>query len=181
MSKVLIVLSSPRKNGNSTILAEKAAEGIAAAGGTSETIRLSELNIRPCQACGHCRRDPGGCIVDDDMQRIYPMLNEADALLISSPIYMFNISAQLKLFMDRCYAVPQALVGMRVGVVLAYAGDDEYDSGAINAINALKDEYEYAQSKLVGIVHGSADEKGEIKKSTALLEQAVKLGKALIG
>ncbi|WP_371363956.1 hypothetical protein SRRS_48470 [Sporomusa rhizae] len=180
MNKTLVILGSPRKNGNSAILGNKVIEGITAAGGTYETFYLNGMNIRPCQACDSCKRNNlNTCVIKDDMHLLYPQLPEADSLLITSPIYMFNVSAQLKLFLDRCYAVSQALKGKRVGVVLTYGDSDEYKSGAINAINALKDEFNYAQANLVGIVHGNALAAGEIAANTRLMEQASALGKAL--
>ena len=155
MQKAIVILGSPRKNGNSTILANRAMEGMKAVGGTYEVFYLHGMNIHPCQACDSCKQDNlNECVVDDDMQLIYPKLVEADAILISSPIYMFTISAQMKLFMDRCYANYPVLNGKRIGVVLTYGGTDEYDSGAINAINTIKDQYGYIQSEIVGIVHG---------------------------
>lgn len=181
MKKAAIILGSPRKNGNSTILANRAIDGIQAAGGAYEVFYLNGMNIRPCQACDYCRKnDLWHCFIKDDMQHIYPRLEEADALLIASPIYMFSVSAQLKLFMDRCYAIPLALKEKRVGIVLTYGDVDEYVSGAINAINTLKDEYRYKQAEIVGILHGSAQEKGEIASNVQLMDQAFILGKALL-
>ena len=181
MKETLVILGSPRKNGNSATLANKAIAGIVAAGGTYETYYLSGMNIRPCQACNACREKAANkCVIDDDMQSIYPKLLKADALLLTSPIYMFNVSAQLKLFLDRCYPVSQQLKGKRAGVVLTYEGDDEYDSGAVNAMNALKDEFNYAEVELAGIVHGRAAGAGEIAANAGLMDQAFKLGQMLI-
>lgn len=181
MKKAVVILGSPRKNGNSALLAGKAMEGIQAVGGAYTSFYLNGLSIKPCQACDYCRRDDAKqCVIKDDMQHIYPHLEEAGALLIASPIYMFSVSAQLKLFMDRCYAVPLSLKGKRVGILLTYGDTDEYTSGAINAIHTLKDEYRYKQAEIVGILHGSAHEKGEIASNLRLMEQAYELGKALV-
>lgn len=180
MKQTAVLLGSPRRRGNSEILAEQAMEGIRAAGGSCEVFRLNDLKIRPCQACDYCRRDGSAhCAIHDDMDRIYTSLGPSDSILIASPIYMFTISAQVKLFMDRCYACPGSLAGKRVGVLLTYADPDEYTSGAINAINMFRDQYRYAQAALVGIVHGSAAEKGDILKNKRVLEEAFLLGKAL--
>ena len=75
------------------------------------------------------------------MQTLYPKLREADAVLYATPIYWFTVSAQMKLFMDRCYGMfgesnepsDHVLSGKRIGIVLTYGDDDPFVSGAINA------------------------------------------------
>ena len=144
MKKAIVMLGSPRRRGNSEILAEKAMEGIKEAGGAYEVFRLNTMNIRPCQACKYCREEGHTlCTIHDDMDAVYAALTGADVLLLASPIYMFTVSAQLKLFMDRCYACLGALAGKRIGVLLTYGDADEYTSGAVNAISTLKDTYRY--------------------------------------
>lgn len=158
MKKTVVVLGSPRKKGNSAALAYKAIEGIDAAGGACEVFYLNGMSIKPCQACYYCKRNnKGQCVIKDDMQLIYPKLEEADSLLLASPIYMFSVTAQLKLFMDRCYAVTHALEGMKVGILLTYGEPDERASGVLNAVNTLRDEYNYSKSEIAGILYGSAD------------------------
>lgn len=182
MKKVVVVLGSPRKNGNSALLAKKAAEGIEAAGGSCVTFYINGMNIRPCQACDACRRRPEErCVIQDDMCAIYDALESADALLMAAPVYMFTMSAQLKLFLDRSYAVPDAFRGKRVGILLTYGDDNEVDSGAIHAMNALRDLCAYREASVTGIVHGSADGPGEIAGNARVLEEAFELGKKLAG
>ncbi len=181
MKKVAVILGSPRKNGNSTLLAQRACEGIAAAGGEFQTVYLNGLSIRPCQACDACRRHPEKrCTIKDDMHTVYDAVEAADAVLMASPIYMFTVSAQLKLFLDRCYAIPNAFTGKRMGVVLVYADEDEISSGAIHAMNSLRDLFDYREAELAGIVHGSAETPGEIKSNARMMDQAYELGKKLV-
>ena len=72
LKRVLILTASPRKNGNSTILAHKAAEGVKAAGGEAEVAPIGTMKIAPCNACDACRTSPeAGCVIDDDMQSLY--------------------------------------------------------------------------------------------------------------
>lgn len=181
MKKAVAILASPRKNGNSATLADRAMEGIRDEGGACESICLNRLHIRPCQACGFCQREKGNkCAIKDDMYIVYEALAQSDILLIASPIYMFTVSAQLKLFMDRCYAVPALLRDKKVGVLLTYGDTDEYTSGAINAINTIRDEYRYKHAELIGILHGSANKRGEIAQNTRLMDEACQLGHALV-
>ena len=180
MKKIVVVLGSPRKKGNSAILAYSAIEGIIAANGIYEVFYLNGMNIRPCQACELCKSNSNKkCIINDDMQLIYPKLDAADSLLLASPIYMFSVTAQLKLFMDRCHANTQALSGKKIGILLTYGDPNEKTSGVMNAVNTLTDEYNYTHSRIVGILYGSANEKGTIVSNTQLMGQAFELGKML--
>jgi hypothetical protein len=104
--KIIVVLGSPRKEGNSTTLAKRVIAGAKASGAEVEAFYLHDMNISPCMACDECRDDPAkDCVIDDQMKALYPKLRRADALVIASPIYWFTMSAQTKLFMDRCYAL----------------------------------------------------------------------------
>ena len=100
---MVIVLGSPRKNGNSEILSQAVAEGFMETGGTVEYIRLNNLSIRPCQGCGGCDRT-GNCVIRDDMAGIYEQVDRADRLLLVTPIYFYAPSAQAKIFIDRMQA-----------------------------------------------------------------------------
>ena len=83
MSKIVIVKGSPRREGNSAILAEELAEGARSVGAQVESFYLHHMDINPCDACDACHSEPyRGCIVDDDMQILYPKLVEADAIVI---------------------------------------------------------------------------------------------------
>ena len=183
--KVVIVMGSPRKNGNSTTLAQRVAKGAEAAGAEVESFYLHEMDIKPCDACDICLEDSSkDCIIDDDMQNLYPKLRQADALVIASPIYCFTVAAQTKLFLDRCYGLggPQgnALKGKRIGIVLTYGDSDPFDSGAVNAMRTFQDIFAYIGSPIVSMVYGSASKAGEIKANRDLMEKAYKMGEQLV-
>jgi len=183
--KVVIVMGSPRKNGNSTILAQKVAQGARDAGATVESFYLHKMNIKPCTACDVCRKNTNvDCNINDDMQDLYPKLRQTDALVIASPIYYFTVAAQTKLFMDRWYALggPQgnALKGKRIGIILTYGGLDPFDSGAVNALRTFQDIFAYIGSYIVDMVYGSADKIGEIKANQDLMEKAYVMGRRLV-
>jgi multimeric flavodoxin WrbA len=183
--KILIVMGSPRKKGNSATLANEVAAGAKAAGGQVEKIYLHGKNIQPCSACDACRGETAtACVIDDDMQALYPKVQQADALVIASPIYWFNVSAQTKAFMDRWYALGgsqeyHAFSGKRIGIVLTYADADPFVSGAVNALRAFQDAFDYVGAKIMGMVYGSASEAGEIRKNRELMKEAYDLGKQL--
>ncbi len=184
--KILVLLGSPRRKGNSAILAEKIAAGAKAAGAAVETLYLHGLSIAPCKACMACQK-PGskGCSIDDDMQPIYRKMLEADAWVLASPVYWFTMSAQLKLWMDRCFALPayakDPFAGKRIALALAYGGEDPFDSGCVNALRTFQDAYRYAGAEIAGMVYGSAMEAGDIKANRALMKEARELGRTLAG
>ena len=89
--KVLVLLGSPRKKGNSTILAQEIAKGAESVGARVETLYINGMDIKACQACWTCQKeDSKGCAIDDDMQAIYPKLVEADSWVIASPVHWFK-------------------------------------------------------------------------------------------
>lgn len=184
-SLFLAVLGSPRKNSNSSILAREIAGGISENGGKVEIIQLQGLKINTCLGCDVCKKEGSlGCIQDDDMKPLYPKIRQARGIIYASPIYWFTVSAQLKLFMDRCYALPtewkNPFKGKRMAVALAYGDEDPYSSGAINAIRTFQDAFDYLESELIGMVYGSALKEGDIKKNTDLLIKARELGKKVV-
>ena len=149
--QVVVVKASPRRNGNSAALADQVAEGARAAGAQVEDFYLHGMDIQACDACDACHTEPyRGCIVDDDMQILYPRLLAADAIVIASPVYWFTLSAQAKLFLDRCYALVDAdgylLKGKKIGIAMAYGDSDPFVSGAVNALRALQDAYRYVNA-----------------------------------
>lgn len=159
--KVVVLLGSPRKGGNSAALAERIAEGARAAGATVETFYLHGMTLKPCTACEGCHQpESTGCVIEDDMQKIYPKMAAADALVFASPIYWFTMSAQLKVAVDRCYALigekGHALKGKRIGLAFAYGAPDPFDSGCVNAIRAFQDAFRFIEAEIVGMVYGSA-------------------------
>ena len=180
---VLILKGSPREKGNSSILADQVADGARAAGAEVESFRLHSMDIRPCDACDACQGTDADCIIEDDMQLLYPKLRGADAIVVASPIYWFTMSAQTKLCIDRWYALqdPQgnALAGKQIGIVLTYGDTDPFTSGAINAIRAFQDMFRYIKANVAGIVYGSASGAGEIQSQQELMERAFKLGQKL--
>jgi multimeric flavodoxin WrbA len=182
--RIVIVKGSPRKNGNSALLADELESGARAAGAEVRSFRLHEMEIQPCDACDACQGPPfRGCIIDDDMQELYPVLREADALVIASPIYWFTVSAQTKLFMDRCYGLIDAdgwaITGKQIGIVLTYGDSDPYNSGAVNAIRTFQDGFGYVGAEIAGFVYGSASDPGEIGENQKLMAEARELGRRL--
>lgn len=101
--KILGIVCSPRKGGNTEILVREALEVAQEAGGETELILVAGKNIAPCDGCGACMED-GICKTKDYMQTIYEQLEGADGLIFGTPVYFTNVSAQAKAIIDRTYA-----------------------------------------------------------------------------
>ena len=181
MKKILILMGSPRKTGNSAVLADHLANGAIKAGAHVESLFIHGMDINPCTGCDQCQgEDASGCVIDDDMQNVYGKLEKADSIVFASPIYWFSVTAQLKMVIDRIYAVgggdKNILKGKSFGVLLMFADSDPFTSGAINALRMFQDISAYLGTTIVGMVYGSAYEAGEIKGNAKVLKQANALG-----
>ncbi len=184
MSKKLLILKgSPRQRGNSSILADQAQAGATDAGALVESFFLHGMDIRPCDGCDFCR-ETGVCVVKDDMQTLYPKIIGADALVLASPIYWFTYSAQLKMCIDRWYAISNyksdAFKGKPIGIMLTYGDTDVYTSGAINAMHTFETMFRFLKSGKIAWVYGSLSEIGDAQKNPELMDKAYQLGKKLV-
>lgn len=196
--KIVIIESSPRHNGNSTLLAREVASGAVSLGADVETVHLHGMDIKPCSACDACQESlETDCVIGDDMKALYSRLRAADAIVYATPVYWFTVSGQIKLFMDRCYALTCAatvpgeeggepvytlendLAGKKLGIVLTYGDVDPFVSGAVNALRTFQDMARFLGAEIVGQVYGSALAPGEIVGNSALMQQAYQLGRDL--
>ncbi len=100
--KVLGIVGSKRKNGNTAYLVNKALDVIKSKEVETDVVYLGDYNFSGCNGCEACK-DTYECIIKDDMQKIYPLLIEADALVIASPTYFYNVTSDIKAFIDRLY------------------------------------------------------------------------------
>ena len=168
--KILYISGSPRKNSNTDYLL-KITQSIT--GG--EFIKLSNYKIEPCRSCRICQKI-SKCVINDDMCNvIIPKLIEADAIIIGSPVYFNNVSAQTKAFMDRTWCIRGKLRNKIGGAIVV--GRRYGIESAITAINSffLKHEMIVANRGVCGI----AFDEGEIMKDTEAIDAAKKLGKRI--
>ena len=99
--KVLVISSSPRKDGNSDLLAKEAMRSAQEAGCVVEYVRVLDMNISPCRACGHCEKK-GVCAIPDDFPPLMKKMLDSDVLIFATPIYFMAVSAWGKMVIDRC-------------------------------------------------------------------------------
>jgi multimeric flavodoxin WrbA len=185
MKKVLVISSTPRKNGNSDILADQVVSGARAAGAQVEKVRLSELKIGFCKACGACQKSRQTlCVQKDDMAGIYPKLLEADAVVLATPIYFFAVSGQMKTFLDRTYALGggqdwTAMSGKQAALIFTYGEPNALYSGVVNAFRMFQDAFSFLGIEIVDCVHAACGEAGEVKANKAAMTAAEQLGRRL--
>jgi multimeric flavodoxin WrbA len=107
--KVLGVSGSPRPESNTDILVNEVLKGARDAGHQTTFVKLNDLQIKGCQACGYCReKETNKCKIFDDGYRLLEMTIDCDVLVFGSPVYMGGISAQAKLYIDRWYSFKDA-------------------------------------------------------------------------
>jgi multimeric flavodoxin WrbA len=105
MSRVLVLSSSIRKPSNSEALCQSLARGVRDAGGEAVVLRIGDMNIGPCRGCDYCRTHGNVCSVKDDMELVHKEMCMADALVLATPVYFWNVSSQLKALWDRTFAL----------------------------------------------------------------------------
>lgn len=184
--KVLALSSTPRKEGNSDILADNMIKGAESTGAKVEKVRLAQLSIAGCRACNACKKGKKLiCAQKDDMLPLLKKVMEADAYIFASPIYFFSANSQMKAFLDRCYALMKPgyydkLKGRKVAVALSYGDKNPYSSGGINAVRMFQDICMFLELDYVGCVTVSASDEAEVKKKGAVLKEAKVLGRSLV-
>lgn len=181
--KVVGIIGSPRKGGNTATLVERVLAGAAAAGADTQVFWLNEMNIRGCQACNYCK-EHNGCRQEDDMQKVYQALLEADGVVLGSPIYMGYVTAQTKLFMDRLFVFFRPgggstfPPGKKFVMIYSQGGGDDREMvyGIAQRLGGL------LGMQVKGIVGGNGmNDPNAVKNNTKLLEEAFQLGRELVG
>ena len=162
---ILYISGSPRQRSNTDYLLSSI---MAQTGG--EFIKLTDYDIKPCKSCWACLR-MGTCVLNDDMTTtIMPKIVEADAIVLGSPVFFNNVTAQMKSFIDRTWSVRGQLkdkIGAAVVVGRRYGAE-----GAITAINAffLKHQMIIANRGISGIAFEPESIKGDAESVNAAAE-----------
>ena len=108
MAQVLVLMSSPRKNGNTDRLANAFIKGVEENGYSTEKIYVNYQNIKPCLGCNICQKT-NQCVQKDDMQEIYEKMLEAKVIVFASPVYFYTFNASMKLLLDRTFAIEKTI------------------------------------------------------------------------
>jgi len=188
--KVVGIYGSPRKDGNTDLLLDKALEGAKSAGAEVTPIYARKLKMVGCLECGGCDKT-GKCVVKDDMQDVYPLLESADIIFLASPIFFYGVSAQVKAIIDRT----QAAWSKRM-LEKTPAERKHYDSGKgyFIATGATKGKNLFDGAEMVakyffdaldmsyegGLFFRKIDAKGDIMEHQEALKEAFDLGDSTV-
>jgi len=170
--KILGLSCSPRKSGNTTILLEEALSGAQQEGAETELFSVSGKNIGPCDGCWSCV-GTGDCHIKDDMQSLLLLMTEADGIIFGTPVYVYSMTGQAKIIMDRMISLNLA---NKVGGVVVVAG-------SLGIIDPVKDLYfnmvirKMLPANLVAVY---ANGKGEVRKMEQGMKAAYNLGREMV-
>jgi len=176
--KILALVGSPRKGGNTDVLTEQILKGSKTKGHSSEKLYLYRYKISPCVDCRSCKKDELVCVLKDDMQGIYPKMEEADVVIFGTPLYWWGPSGPMKLLMDRMrpFVANGKFKGKKAVVVVA-SGDDTEASAPL--VEMFRRTFDYLEVEFVGRILAKAYEKGEVSQNQKALQEAYQLGASL--
>jgi multimeric flavodoxin WrbA len=171
--KILGILGSSRKGGNTEILLDVALQEARQMGSSVSKITLRDKVIAPCDGCLGCART-GECVLQDDMQEVYKEIREADGIIWASPVYFWSMSGLTKNALDRTYALlfPKLQQAGKIGGLMLVAGG----RGCVSASNPFHMYFSYNHMFAAEFTMAWAREKGEIKKD----ELAVTTAKMMV-
>jgi len=175
--KVLALSSSPRRDGNSRMLAAAVLEGAAEAGHETALVDLDAVLGGFLRDCRTCRGPDGRCTIGDGYEDVLlEQVLPADALVFATPLYWYGPSASLKAFIDRFFCFISAeyprnadvraqLVGKRS--VLVLSSEESYRGSALGVIAQMQEMSRYLHHELVGVIHGIGNSRGEVVRDPA--------------
>ncbi|MDD3726363.1 MAG: flavodoxin family protein [Candidatus Ratteibacteria bacterium] len=185
--KVVGISGSPRRNGNSEILLDTCLNVVKDRGAEIEKFVLNSMRFVPCQECEDIRKD-GRCKIYDDMQKIYPAIETADVVVVSSPIFFGSLPAQIKMMIDRfqcqwlginvfkSYTITKHKTGVFICVEAS-----ERDSFLDNAKSIIKNFFvTIGASYRYEILCKNVDAKGAIRDRKDCIKRAEEIGRFIV-
>jgi multimeric flavodoxin WrbA len=188
--KLLILVGSPRKTGNSATLANAVKQGAEAAGSQVTIRHIDDYIANFLRDCRTCRLPNGDCAIEDQFNTLF--LNDflpADGVVFCTPIYWYGVSAQTKAFFDRtfCYyaasypnsaEVISQMMHKRIGLVLA--SEETYPGASLGIVHQIQEYSRYTKSEFVGVVRGVGNSRSEVARDpSAPLLAAEELGREI--
>ncbi|MDR2944136.1 MAG: flavodoxin family protein [Methanosarcinales archaeon] len=176
--KIIGITASPREKGNTATLIQKSLDAAAAKGAETEYINLSKLTIHPCKGCNYCKAHDT-CVQKDDFASVAEKIVSADGILMGSPVYFFDITAQAKIFIDRLYACVDSAFksrvppGKKIGFIYSQNTPDR------NAFGAHLDKYNQVAGMLGIAAVGKFVSVGDVSANPAEIDGAVEIAEKL--
>jgi multimeric flavodoxin WrbA len=182
MNRILAVVASPRRNGNTHILVSRISEGAREKGAAIDELFLADLSIEECDGCHRCWEQKK-CGKSDDMAGIYERIIDSDVIIFGTPVYWYGPTGLMKIFMDRFvyFNCPENREKIRAKrAVIAVPFEEENPEAARLVVEFFEKSLEYLEMSLVGrIIVGGVGGKGEIRQKTRSLQEAYELGRTL--
>ena len=179
MKKVLVITGSPRKGGNSDMLASAFADGAKEKGNEVMRFDAGQKRIAGCNACCRCGENGRRCVIDDDFNGVQKMLETADVLVFVSPLYWFGVSSQLKALIDRihAYSVHGGTSLPARESVLIMCGETDDANDFRGAVETYRNMGKYLQWEDAGVLLiGEVNKKGDVLIAKGALDSAKDLG-----
>lgn len=171
--KILVLNGSPRANGNTAAMVAAFTEGVGKKGHCVTVVPVCQKKIAGCRACEYCHtKGEGKCIQQDDMQEIYPVLEEAEMIVLASPIYYHSFTGQLQCAISRIYALDKPKNLKKAALFLSSGSDDVYGGAIYEYQNSFLD---YLKLEDMGIFKAF----GEQNQSVELLNSIREFGGSL--
>lgn len=175
--KVLGIVCSPRKGGNTEIMMREALTGARNYEAETELWTTAGKDLKPCDGCGTCLKRDHRCHIEDDMQELYPKVLTADGIIFGSPVYFWSATAQAKIVIDRLYSIyNKGVLPGKVAGVISVAGARGHD-GVQAQFNPF---IQLCHMLLADSTYGFADDKGAIRKDEYAMKSSEELGKAMV-
>ena len=175
---VIGLVGSPRKGGNTDLLVEEVLKGAGNNGHGTSKVYLHGRKIGPCVDCRGCKKEPHRCIVEDEMQEVYKVLDDSDVVVFGTPVYWYGPTAQMKVVVDRLrpYFTNHRMDGKRA-VIVAPAGDGPGDADLL--VEFFRRVCTTLHMEFAGVVLGTAYDRGEILVDFEAMEAATTVGASL--
>ncbi len=186
-TSIVLFSGSPRKRGNTDMLAASFMAGAEEAGARVEHVRLYSRDIGPCLECGGCDKT-GQCVLEDDMASVYPMIEQADVIAVSSPIFFYNITSRTQALVERSqamwvrkYVLKQGdLAGRRRSGIFLSAGATRGKLLFDGVIRVMRYFFDAVSSDLhAALLIRGVEKRGDIKGHPFALKRARQLGNAV--
>jgi len=170
--RVLGIVGSPRKGGNTDSMVKEVLSGAAEGGAETEKVSLADLRIEPCRACDGCVK--GACLIDDDFASVAVKMRAAEAWVIGTPVYWWGPTAQTKAWIDRWYGLPrEVFVGKGIVLAVSSGGGRSY---AELTISMLREIIPYLGMRELGLLHSGGSSVGRALSDAALMAEARRTG-----
>ena len=178
--RVLGIVGSPRRGGNTDTLVDEVLAGAAEAGALTEKVMVSKLDIGPCRGCDVCAK-AGKCIQEDDMRALSEQMAQSDVWVFGTPVYYWGPTAQFKAFVDRWYGIGQVVEfeGRRVILAIPLGSSDARD--ARHTVGMLEDALAWQKSELFAtILAPGVMERGVVRDHPDVLAAARRAGREAV-